>query len=888
MKKVIARIFIVIGLMCISAVAVWVVKDIEIKKLNDEHKTEVADLKNQHNAEIANIELDTTHAKKQYLLTEDFTAAGLKVNAVYKDGSKAELTTGYTVDSSMFDSNDVDSFSINVSYEGHLKNYVVEVLQPDSVVVEFNDTKGFVGQGLTSLKPVVKAVYNNGGTPIYKTVSKYDNYDFETETEGTKTFKFYAYGKEATTNLQVVSHDDYAEHLVQKLAAHLETETYNSVFVANDKTDSECFIEYLTTNGMYAKLAYDERWIDADGKSYTKSISKDYDAVEDFGSYENALKEEMKADEFSDVIKSLLNSTLNYRTTDFAYDAVNNTVSFEDVNGGVAVVDYETGLLLSYQGIEVLYDYNFEIPSKAGIDFEYQLKIETNKLGAILQGQTINDLNLKAYSVSSLDGTKTDVTSSASFTIEPSSLDVSSEGVYFLTCKYRGREQKITFNVFSEENYIKQVFEMGYAESKKQDVIRYEYIQTDGSGIAYVSDTEFSVCFTESGSQIDVFTDENNQLVSAVDKDGYIYKFANAEDRAKFMFGIACAKDSLLDQIYPNNVEGATCQISATDIIITIIAAGDYVKSYHINKNTMMVYKVQQTDLENPAQSTLSEYEYIAEIPAVDKSELTLDAPGEEYIMAVESGNIYVLTDGTYTQNLTVFHIAADGVATTVPAADYAIIEYETGKYCVYYEGMYSEELYVIKDASFSSAIMYPVTNNKQNLENVYYSTSLNGVKNEMYWANDTFYCKEYDNSGTSYVECWIDATGKVMVAYSTGQYYYIQYASFEDAVRAAMRNSIKERFYNNAMAELEAVWTAYGQVAVNDIVDNVYTTTFNASTSTYTIEVDLNTETLIKSTCQDATDTTILEIKSNVTDFEIPEIPTDVTWTAVSVFPSI
>ena len=90
-----------------------------------------------------------------------------------------------------------------------------------------------------------------------------------------------------------------------------------------------------------------------------------------------------------------------------------------------------------------------------------------------------------------------------------------------------------------------------------------------------------------------------------------------------------------------------------------------------------------------------------------------------------------------------------------------------------------------------------------------------------MYWANDTFYCKEYDNSGTSYVECWIDATGKVMAAYSTGQYYYIQYASFEDAVRAAMQNSIKEIFYNDAMAELKAVWTAYGLVAVNDIVDN-------------------------------------------------------------------
>lgn len=884
MKKVIARIFIVIGLMCISAVAVWVVKDIQIKKLNDEHKTEITDLNSKHNAELKNIEIDTTHAKKQYLLSEDFTAAGLKVNAVYKDGSKEELTTGYTVDSSMFDSNDVDSYSINVSYEGFLKNYVVEVLQPDSIVVELNDTKAFVGQELKSLKPTIKAVYNNGGTPIYKTITKYDNYDFETETEGTKTFKFYSFGKEVTTSLEVVSVTDYAAHIKEKLAAHLETETYNSVFVANDKTDSEAFVEYISTNGLYAKMAYDEMWIDADGKSYTKSVSKDYDDVVDFGSFENALKEEMKVNNLSEVVESMLNSLLNLRTTDFTYDAVNNTLTFEDVNGGVAVIDYETGLPLSFQGMDILYDYNFEIPSKAGIDFEYTLKVETNKLSGLLKGQSLNDLNLKAYSVSSLDGTETDVTNSASLKITPSSLDVSEKGVYTLTCEYRGRKQKITFNVFSEQEYIQQVFEIGLAESKKQQVIKYEYIQTDGNGTAYVSDTEYAVNFVEQGTQMQVFTDENNQLVYAIDKDGYILKFANAADRAKYMFGISSAKDSLLDQMYPDRLEGATCQVSATDIIITEVSTGSFVKTYHIDKNTMMVYKKQYTDLTDSGRSDLSEYTYITEMPTSDKSDLTLDAPGEEFINVTTSGNVYVLSDGTFKQNLHVFHIDALGVVNEVPAADYIIAKYPDDEYYVEYDGMVSDSIYVVDDNELLGAIVHVVFNEKHNLENFYYSSTVNLEKGEMYFSDNYAYSLGYAESGTESVEIWIDETGKVMSIYNDSVYEYIQYANFDDAVRKIYGNSLKEIYYNNVISHYKTIVLSNADSQDVDVVDNVCTISFDYSTTIYNIEIDFATETIIKIEVEDAY-SYVEEIKTNISNFEIPEIPTNVTWKEVDNF---
>lgn len=873
MKKVIARIFIVIGLMCISAGAIWVLKDMQIKSLKEDHTTEISDLTGKHNAELKNIEIDTTNVKTQYLLSEDFTAEGLKVNAIYKDGRKEELTTGFVVDHSLFDNNDVDKFSINVSYEGFFKNYVVEVLQPDSVIIELNDNKCFMGQSIESLKPVVKAVYNNGGTPIYKKVSNFKNYDFDTDSIGSKTFKFYAYGNEITASLEVVSFADYETHIREKLQAHLEEVDYENIY--SYSISGTPYVQYISNTACYSKLNSDEFWIDADGKFYTKSVSDDYENVVDYGSYKNAYQEEMNNTSVNNTIKETIYDVLSIRNTDISYNEQDHTLYFEDTSGMGVTLDFDTGLLKSYGTNNVLYNAEFDIPSKDGIDFEYQIQVETNKLAALLKGQTLQDLNIKVYSVSGVDGTRTEIVDSSKIKISP--VDVSQEGTYTITCEYRGRKQNISFTVYNETDFINYVFEKGYIELSKQNVIVYDYIQNTTGGRAYVSDTDYYMEVNDSGL-MKVFTDENNELVSTMDGMGVVYKFSSAEDRSQLMFGEPNPKEFLMDDIYGYIFSGVTCQISASDIIITSVDTYS-VETYHIDKNTLLISKIQYTDLDEADKSSLQTFQFLTEMPTFDRSGLTLVPPGEETLM-VSADQVYVLTGGTYILSAKVFLIDADGVATEISLEDCTLELVGENEYRAKYGTLISDTFYVTDDDSFTYSLIYDTSKERFNLDNVYFKQTKDGKISECYWDSDSLYIKAHTNS-SNYIEYWVDATGKIMIATSDERFTTIQYKSFEDATRALFETT-KEKFYNEKMKEFADKMEYDSTYEINDGVCTI-TFTNTETSAVYMYLVDMETGEFLKFIENDSGDESEFELKYNIADFEIPALPTDVEWTQVS-----
>ncbi len=79
--------------------------------------------------EIINVEFDTTNAIKQFDLGSDFSANGLSAKVIYSDGSSEEIDISLcTIDSSLYNKDNVGEYTINVSYLGFSDSYTVNVV----------------------------------------------------------------------------------------------------------------------------------------------------------------------------------------------------------------------------------------------------------------------------------------------------------------------------------------------------------------------------------------------------------------------------------------------------------------------------------------------------------------------------------------------------------------------------------------------------------------------------------------------------------------------------------------------------------------------------------------------------------------------------------------
>ncbi len=104
----------------------------------DNIKVEVLD-ENDVEARLTGIEVAEGPDKDVYYIGEDFTADGLKINAVFNDGSKQELAQdAYAL--SGFDSETEGGKTVTVSYRGFTDDFTVQV-QKKPVITEIKITQ---------------------------------------------------------------------------------------------------------------------------------------------------------------------------------------------------------------------------------------------------------------------------------------------------------------------------------------------------------------------------------------------------------------------------------------------------------------------------------------------------------------------------------------------------------------------------------------------------------------------------------------------------------------------------------------------------------------------------------------------------------------------------
>ena len=171
----------------------------------DNIKVEVLD-ENDVEARLTGIEVAEGPDKDVYYIGEDFTADGLKINAVFNDGSKQELAQdAYAL--SGFDSETEGSKTVTVSYRGFTDDFTVQV-QKKPVITEIKITQQpyktvyDLGEELDVTGLTVKAVYDNG-TEETVSLSDCTVTGFDSETEGVKTVMVSYQGKTAQFTVEV-------------------------------------------------------------------------------------------------------------------------------------------------------------------------------------------------------------------------------------------------------------------------------------------------------------------------------------------------------------------------------------------------------------------------------------------------------------------------------------------------------------------------------------------------------------------------------------------------------------------------------------------------------------------------------------------------------------
>ncbi len=139
---------------------------------------------------VSSLTLDTTSAKVEYFVGEQFSSEGLKVTAVYTDGSEKNVEVSYLhIDSKAYQVNVAGSYEIVVSYEGVSAKYTVTVAEiaPNSLIVDATASpKSFmVGDEFAYEGLVLTVVLSNGETGAWTGEYSVDSSAFNSEVVGT-------------------------------------------------------------------------------------------------------------------------------------------------------------------------------------------------------------------------------------------------------------------------------------------------------------------------------------------------------------------------------------------------------------------------------------------------------------------------------------------------------------------------------------------------------------------------------------------------------------------------------------------------------------------------------------------------------------------------------
>ena len=172
--------------------------------------------------------------KLDYYVGEEFDSNGLKVFAVYENGTNKEITD-YTLNGFV---STVGTKTITVEYEGFTATFDVEVkekpvnLTSITIVKKPDKLNYFVGEEFDPSGLVVAAVYDNNTT---KAVTEYTCSGFE-NTVGIKTITVTYNGKTATFDVEV------KEKPVQLLSINVIKQPDKAVYELGEKLDTKGMI----------------------------------------------------------------------------------------------------------------------------------------------------------------------------------------------------------------------------------------------------------------------------------------------------------------------------------------------------------------------------------------------------------------------------------------------------------------------------------------------------------------------------------------------------------------------------------------------------------------------------------------------------------------------
>ena len=215
----------------------------------DNIKVEVLD-ENDVEARLTGIEVAEGPDKDVYYIGEDFTADGLKINAVFNDGSKQELAQdAYAL--SGFDSETEGGKTVTVSYRGFTDDFTVQV-QKKPVITEIKITQQpyktvyDLGEELDVTGLTVKAVYDND-TEETVSLSDCTVTGFDSETEGVKTVTVSYQGKTAQFTVEVK-------------AQEIPEKTLTGIRIDQKPTKTEYEVgEELDLSGLVVTGIYDDQ-----------------------------------------------------------------------------------------------------------------------------------------------------------------------------------------------------------------------------------------------------------------------------------------------------------------------------------------------------------------------------------------------------------------------------------------------------------------------------------------------------------------------------------------------------------------------------------------------------------------------------------------------------
>ena len=199
---------------------------------------------------LTGIEVAEGPDKDVYYIGEDFTADGLKINAVFNDGSKQELAQdAYAL--SGFDSETEGGKTVTVSYRGFTDDFTVQV-QKKPVITEIKITQQpyktvyDLGEELDVTGLTVKAVYDND-TEETVSLSDCTVTGFDSETEGVKTVTVSYQGKTAQFTVEVK-------------AQEIPEKTLTGIRIDQKPTKTEYEVgEELDLSGLVVTGIYDDQ-----------------------------------------------------------------------------------------------------------------------------------------------------------------------------------------------------------------------------------------------------------------------------------------------------------------------------------------------------------------------------------------------------------------------------------------------------------------------------------------------------------------------------------------------------------------------------------------------------------------------------------------------------